>query len=569
MPSLRDYQQDSVMAILAAWADGDQRPSVILPTGSGKTVIFGALCTVLARRGQHALILVNRDELVQQTVNKLRDADATMRVGVIQGPRNELNGTVTIASVQTLSRARRLAQIQPGRFNRIICDEAHFSDSPSWRRVLEHFGAFDPESACKAVGFTATMARTGKHRLGEIWSEPCFERSTRWAVEEGHLVRPVAKTVVLPDLDLRGVRTRHGDLADGDLGKAMSDAKAGPLIAAAYHEHARDAEGELRRGILFAPTVETAISFMADFRAAGIPTELVIGETPITERQRVYELTRQGINKVISSVGVLTTGFDLPAVEVAVMARPTKARHLYQQMAGRVMRLSPGKDDCLLLDCVGVSRFGLASIVDLRIDDQPDQPGDDSDPLLRGPLQDAHGADTPDSVGFRDIDAISGGALNEDPAVTKLRRSIMRRKATRFWSFTKGATPFLPPTLNFRSAVFLYEVSEACWSVGELPHGKPVSWVASCLPYIEAVDAALAAYPSPPTLDGPATPGQQDLLARFGITAGPFLTKAEASTQINIEVVSRRLDKVDLAASHAAAFPDSLTAEPSHARMTP
>lgn len=544
----REYQVDSIISILDSWSEGVQRPAVILPTGAGKTVVFSLLSAILVNRGHRPLILLARDELVTQTVAKLKAADPTMTVGVIQGERDEKTAQCTVGSVQTLSRQKRLDRLDRGRFDRIICDEAHWADSPSWRRVLTYFGAFEDRSGTCAVGFTATMTRSGNHKLGEIWTDICYQKDTKWAIEQGFLVRPLAQTVVLPDLDLSAVRTRNGDLLDGDLGKAMAQAKAGPLIAAAYNELARDRDGDLRRGILFAPTIETAEAFLLDFRAAGIPTEIVIGTTPRAERQRVYEMTRLGLNTVIASVGVLTTGFDLPAIEVAILARPTKSKGLYQQMAGRVLRPSPvtGKIDALLLDVVGVSRMGLASIVDLRISEEFEKNDADLDDLpAAGPRMPGLELEAPDQVGFRTVDALSGEMADVDEHALVRKRLLRKKALTQAWLLTKDGVPFLPATAGFDSTVFLHREDATCWTVGELPRqGKPIRHE-ECLPFPLAVEAAIARYPvTPRKLTGPASESQRSMLANFRVPTTDEMTKQEASELISVELVSRRLSGV-------------------------
>ena len=167
----RDYQRDAILSILAAWERGVKRPVVVLPTGSGKTVIFAILCAMLVRRGRRPLILTARDELVGQTLDKLLKADPYLSVGIIRAKDNDLHGDVTIGSVQTLSRQRRLNQIPDGRWDVVIADEVHWSASDSWQRILNHIGLNDPDSSTVGVGLTATLTRTDSRGLGDYWDE--------------------------------------------------------------------------------------------------------------------------------------------------------------------------------------------------------------------------------------------------------------------------------------------------------------------------------------------------------------------------------------------------------------
>jgi ATP-dependent helicase IRC3 len=122
----RPYQYKAVAALLAATARGARRPLLVLPTGTGKTIVFALL--VQRRRGR-ALILAHRDELIQQAVDKLRLVDPTLPLGVVQAARDEHTAPTVVASVQTLSRRSRLTRLVPD-FQTIVIDEAHHTPRP-------------------------------------------------------------------------------------------------------------------------------------------------------------------------------------------------------------------------------------------------------------------------------------------------------------------------------------------------------------------------------------------------------------------------------------------------------
>jgi superfamily II DNA or RNA helicase len=125
----RPYQYEAVAALLAAAARGVQRPLLVLPTGTGKTIVFALL--VQRRRGR-SLILAHRDELIQQAVDKLHLVDPTLTLGVVQATRDEHTAPTVVASVQTLSRRTRLARLVPD-FQTIVIDEAHHAPAPTYR----------------------------------------------------------------------------------------------------------------------------------------------------------------------------------------------------------------------------------------------------------------------------------------------------------------------------------------------------------------------------------------------------------------------------------------------------
>jgi superfamily II DNA or RNA helicase len=346
--ALRDYQKAAVEAVHTAWAGGMKRPAVVLPTGTGKTIIFSALAQGLLSYGRRPFVLVHRDELVRQSVEKLAAAAPGASIGVIKGQRDEFDSDIVVASVQTLGREDRL-RVTPLGGRTAIVDECHHAAADSYRRILERVD--------EAVGFTATMARGDGRALGEVWDKIVYRRDILDMIRAGYLVNPRGQAVQLEGLDLSKVRKSAGDFADGALADAMVDAHAFELVAEAYKEHATTESGEYRRGVAFWPTVEAAQMAADAFETAGIPSAYVVGSTPTEERQGIYAAVREGADKVIHSCMVLTEGFDLPELEVAVMARPTQMAHLYVQMAGRVLRPAPwsGKQDALILDVVGVT----------------------------------------------------------------------------------------------------------------------------------------------------------------------------------------------------------------------
>lgn len=349
---LRPYQHEAIAAVHEAWSNGPDRPAVVLPTGSGKTVIFSELTRSLD--GQRVLILVHRDELVTQTVAKLRAFGVT--AGVVKAERNDHHFQVVVATVQTLYREARVTAM--GAFSHVIFDEMHHATSRQNRLLLERLGVFDGRTL--SVGFTATFTREDARHLANDWTV-VYERDPQWMIERGYLSDVEAFTVVVPDLDLSGLSSRSGDFTDKATATAMSESSAATLIPQAWRKYA-----DGRPTILFAPTIASCEDLAAGLSADGIVTETVFGHTPQWQRHEIYERVRAGTTSVLASVSVLTEGFDLPAISCAILARPTKSSGLWQQMAGRALRTYPGKDKAILLDITGdAGNHSLASITSL------------------------------------------------------------------------------------------------------------------------------------------------------------------------------------------------------------
>ncbi|MEU6702562.1 DEAD/DEAH box helicase [Streptomyces wuyuanensis] len=356
----RPYQADAIKALTAGWQGPNNRLAVVLPTGAGKTVVFSNLIldrlAILAAAGRRALVIAHREELLTQAADKIKAVAPSLRVGMVKAERDEHRDVdVIVASIQTLAVERRRQAIQ--NIGLVIVDECHHAAAPSYVTVLEHFGAW---TGAPVAGFTATMTRTDGG-LADVWQEVVYTLDILDMIEDGYLCDVRGKRVVVEGLDLDKVKTRAGDLQDGQLGQALDDSGAASVIADAYREHAAD-----RPGVVFTPTVATAQSMASAFTAAGIPAAAVWGDMPREDRAATLKQYEAGDVQVLTNCAVLTEGFDAPWTSCVVIARPTKSAGLYCQMAGRGLRLWEGKRDALILDVMGAStRHKLASIVDL------------------------------------------------------------------------------------------------------------------------------------------------------------------------------------------------------------
>jgi len=368
--SLRDYQVDALAAVRDAWASGIQRPAVVAPTGSGKTVMFAHLISEHTARGgsdYRALVLVHRDELADQAIDKIRQVAPGLHVGKVKADVNETEADVVVASVQTLARPSRLAlmlsrQEVHGWFGLVVVDEAHHAVAPSWREVLTSLGAFERARLVNVVGFSATLARGDGVGLGSVWQKVVYAVSLTRLIRRGYLADVRGVQVTVDDLDLSDVRQTGGDYQVGALGTALTESMASRTVAKAYREHAGD-----RPGVVFAPTVAAAEELTEELHAAGIPSAMVTGTTPTEDRKRIYSEYQAGRTQVLVNCMVLTEGWDAPWASCAVIARPTRSAPLYQQMVGRVLRPYPGKTDALVLDVVGASGLHkLATLIDLE-----------------------------------------------------------------------------------------------------------------------------------------------------------------------------------------------------------
>ncbi|MGW1440314.1 DEAD/DEAH box helicase [Streptomyces griseus] len=354
----RPYQLDAIEALRTGWATGAARLAVVLPTGAGKTVVFSHLAHQMldSLGGRRVLVIAHREELIEQAAAKLLSVDPMLRVGIVKAERDQhQDADVIVASIQTLAVARRREAIRD--IGLVIVDECHHAAARTYMEVLRHFGAWD---GTPVAGFTATMTRTDGG-LAEVWEDVVFRLDILDMISDGFLCDVRGKRITVDTLDLDQVRTRGGDLVDGQLGQALEDSGALDAIAKAYVDHAAD-----RPGVVFTPTVATAQAAAAALEAAGITAAPVWGDMGRDDRRATLTRYTAGDVQVLTNCMVLTEGFDAPHTSCAVIARPTKSPGLYVQMAGRALRPAPGKRDALLLDVMGAStRHKLASMVDL------------------------------------------------------------------------------------------------------------------------------------------------------------------------------------------------------------
>lgn len=366
---LRDYQTDAINALFKSWTSRMKRPAVVLPTGSGKTVIFSDLSrkfhewrtacdgTNLGNGGERVMILVHRDELADQAIRKLRDSAPDLKIGKVKAQDNETGADVMVCSVQTISRQARLDQIVAsqyastnGEVGLIVTDECHHAPAESYKKIYAGFpGALH-------AGFTATLARGDGVGLGSIWDDVVFSRSVLWMISRGYLTDVRGQSVTLDHLNLAAVKKSGGDYQASALGSAMVDAGSPQVIAKAMRTYASG-----RRCLVFCPDVASA---MATQKAIGPSSAVVHGKTSLEDRALIYKRFETGDLQSIINCMVLTEGFDAPWADCVVIARPTQSAPLYVQMAGRGLRPWPGKSDCLILDVTGTGGR-LSTLIDL------------------------------------------------------------------------------------------------------------------------------------------------------------------------------------------------------------
>ena len=333
MVTLRPYQQQAIDGLRAAVKSGCRRPLLVSFMGSGKTVIAASLIQGAQQRGSQILFVAHRRELIAQTSRKLDDIGADH--GIIQAGNHRVNTLpIQVASVQTMN--RRASWFTP---QIIIIDEAHRATADSYQRIINEF------PSAVVIGLTATPCRTDGRGLGTFFNAIVECPGVGDLTRMGFLVPAVTYSQAPPNL--KGVHKLAGDYNNDELAAVMNDRK---LVGNVVDHWRKYAFGQPT--IVFAVNIEHSLAITKQFLEAGVPCEHIDGTTPNEIRDGVFQRAL-----VVSNVGVYTEGTDVPHVSCIVIARPTMSVGLYLQMAGRGLRPSPGKTNCIILDHGGCARM--------------------------------------------------------------------------------------------------------------------------------------------------------------------------------------------------------------------
>ena len=518
---LRDYQLEAVEAVERAHARGIRRSLVVLPTGTGKTVVFAEL---IRRRQGRALILAHREELLEQAGDKLRLVSPGLDIGIVKAERDEHQRPVVVASVQTLARDHRISRLERD-FRTLVVDEAHHSTARTYRGVLAQLGGFAAEGGPLVLGVTATPERADGVGLTHVWEEVVYRRDLLDMMQAGYLCELRALRIKVA-VDLDAMSVRGGDYDDSELADAMTRANAPEHALAAYKEH-----GEDRKTLIFTPSVDLAHAMAEVFTGAGIAAAAIDGSALAEQRASTLAAFRAGEIQVLANCALLTEGFDEPSVGCLILARPTQSRPLYMQMLGRGTRRAPDKTDCLVIDLVGSSeRHDLITLPDL-VGLEPER---------------LDGQHVTTAIRQRDEELADP---ERSPAGGRLEAEQVDLFSGRQFHWSCGEGVFVLPGGN-QGQVVLRETSSG-WRVSELHAGGDLRVLAEDLDlgYAQGLaedtvrrwGASRLARADAPWRSQTASERQLALLARKGLRPDPGITKGEAADLLTVAFATSAL----------------------------
>lgn len=372
MINLRPYQKEAISATYNWFGENpDGHPVIVLPTGSGKSLINAKLCEeIMQWPKQRILCLTHVKELIEQNYQKLFDiwSDAPAGIYCAGLDRKQHHHPITFGTIQSVHRKAELINWR----DVIIIDECHLlseEDGSMYRSFLSRMKAINP--AVKIIGLSATPYRmkSGYLHLGEnaIFSGISYELPILRLIKEGYLVGLRGKHA-----DTQGNTNKIG-LQGGEfiLREAITEFDRAEMTKAAVQEMT-EVGHDRKSWLIFCVSIEHAEHIQAALIEKGIDCGLVCDETPKGERARLLDDLRGGRIRALVNVSVLTTGFDAPGIDMLVLLRPTMSPGLLVQMCGRGMRpvYAPGmpldtveerlaaiaggtKPNCFVLDMAG------------------------------------------------------------------------------------------------------------------------------------------------------------------------------------------------------------------------
>lgn len=317
--SLRPYQTNLINKVRTEYSRGIKHVLVVSPCGSGKSVIIGQILKDLRDKGNQALFLVHRKELIDQMGKYTVD-----------------NDHVDLITVQSM--VRRLNKFDPSHYQLIVTDESHHSMAKSYTRIYDHF------DQAYRLGFTATPERQDKRGLGQVYESIAEGPSVKWLIKNHHLApyKYYAPTL----MDISKLKKQHGEYSN----KSIDEQMTGRIFGDVIKNYKKLALG--KKTIVYCNTIKNSDRTAEEFKSHGFKAESIHSKTNPTVRDQMVQDFKDGKIDILVNVDLFGEGFDVPDCECVILLRPTTSLCLYIQQSMRCMRYKPGKQ-AIIIDHVG------------------------------------------------------------------------------------------------------------------------------------------------------------------------------------------------------------------------
>ena len=357
---LRPYQLDAVSGAAQALRKGAKSALVVLPTGSGKSVVIAEIVrrALAKRRGARILVVTHVKELLEQNCKELRGLAPEVQTAYYCAGLNEKRiGQVTFASIQSIYAQTDLLEL----IDLVLIDEAHLVPATSTTMYRQLLDAID----APMIGLTATPFRVDSGHLSQgedaIFEQTAHEVSMADLVEQGYLAPLTAQQG--DDVNLISCNVNKQDYVTADLERVydvddMVGRHANTIVAKF---------AERKSWLIFCVSIQHAEDMASALVALGVSAAAISSHDSTEDRDAKIEAFKSGRLRALVNVKILTTGFNHPPLDAIAVVRPTISASLYVQMLGRGSRLAEGKDNCLVLDFGGnVRRFGFVDMVNVK-----------------------------------------------------------------------------------------------------------------------------------------------------------------------------------------------------------
>ena len=308
-----------------------------LPTGGGKTAIAAFMAGSAAKRRKRVVFGVHRRELIKQTAETFEKVGIPYGI-IASGMTGDHRQPVQIASIQTL--ANRIDMYPTP--DLYVPDEAHHAGAATWAAVIDRYA----NDGARIAGLSATPERLDGTGLGRWFKRMVHGPSSAWLIENGYL--SPYRLFAPSSPDLTGVKRIGGDFNKKDLEEKVGTTAITGNAVAHYRKYAPG-----KRAMVFCVSIKHSLSVVEQFQAAGYRAAHIDGTSD--NRDQLIEAFKAGRLQILSSVDLVSEGFDLPAIECAILLRPTQSLSLYLQQVGRALRTFEGKTEAIILDHAGNS----------------------------------------------------------------------------------------------------------------------------------------------------------------------------------------------------------------------
>lgn len=380
MKYLYDHQEKCLSSLFKYFEEKDGNPVNVIPVGGGKSLIMAEFCKraiEMFPKTKFAIVAHVTELLVQiheEFISQWPQANVTFYADKL-GHKN-LSGQIILASIQSIY--KKGLNI-PNGIDLLILDECHLlspKEETSYRYLIKDLKIVNPK--LKIVGFTGTnfRATTGILTEGEnrLFTDVAYQIPMLDLINKGFLCPLMTpQEPIKTKMSVEGVNIRGGDYVESQLQKAVDKDSITKSCVDEIIQYGKDR----KKWLIFTAGIEHCEHVRNEISARGIECEMVTGKTPIKERNSIVNNYKNGDLKCLVCVACFTTGFNNPSIDLLVFMRPTRSPVLYTQCAGRGMRVSDGKTNCLVLDFADViSTLGPVDTIDARILNKKKNDGD-------------------------------------------------------------------------------------------------------------------------------------------------------------------------------------------------